>query len=245
MSLTTECRPSSLPSWSEQYRLDIASVDTTFADAGRKLVDLLPRRFERHTAFFRVQRGRKVAAMAGTSLFRRAWIEMAANAAEVTSAPEAMQRFFPDLGVQEGDEIAIGLLIARRSWRANPREFAENVYYEVTLVPTTHRPDLLGVEFNYAQQLWFLKSGTPVDRTEPADMFYGSRRVREIGRVYSLLGEGMVYDSYEEGTRASVTRYRHKPHPYLAAIHRSAAAWITALVDSKMGIKPPVFLAMA
>ncbi|MBI2597426.1 hypothetical protein HYW41_04675 [Candidatus Daviesbacteria bacterium] len=235
MSSNPDRRPE-LPSWSKQYLDDIASVDTTFADAGRKLVDLLPRRFERYPASFRVQRGRKVSAMEGSSLFRRAWIEMTANASEVVSAPEAMQRFFPDLGVQEGDEIAIGLLIAKRSWRAEPQKYAENVY-EVTLMPVTYRPDLLGVEFNCARQLWFLKSGTPVDRTEAA-LMHENERLRGIDKVYYLLRDGMVYGSQEIGTHGGATRFLHKEHPYLAAIHRGAADWITALVDSKMDNYP-------
>lgn len=224
-------RKPSLISWSSQYQADIVSVDTTFDYAEKKLVDLLPRRFEKYPAF-KVKRGKDVD-MESSLPFRRAQIEMTASASEVASAPEEMQKLFLDLGVQDGDEMAIELMIAKRNWRANPRRFADRVY-SVKLLPTVYRPDLLGVRFNYAKQLWFLKSGTSVGKPEIVNIWYETNRIREMGRVYGLLEQGLVYDSYEEGTHASITRYRQKPHPYLAAIHRGTADWITGLIDSRM-----------
>lgn len=216
--------------WSELYQADVASVDKTFAAAEEKLVGLLPRPFERHPDTFKVIRG--VVDMELSSPSRRALIEMTATSNEVSSAPDDMQRLFLDLGVRDEDEIAIQLDIAKRKWGTGPR-YPENTY-SVTLVPTAYRPDLLGVEFNYAKQWWFLKSGTPVDKTTSADVWYGSTRVREMAQVYYLLGVGMVYDSYEVGTHGAITRYRQKPHQYIAAIHSGAAEWITSLVDSRM-----------
>lgn len=232
MSISADRKPS-LISWSAQFRLDTESVDKNFSEAGKKLADLLNQPFEKYPAAFRIKRGKSVfMVLDAAAAFRRAEIEMVADQSDVASAPEGMQKLFLDLGIQESDEIAIGLMLAKRRPRANPQKFAESVY-KVTLVPTVYRPDLLGIEFNYAHQFGFLKSGTPIDRTEPADLWYGSERVRDMSDAYALLMEGTVYDAYSEGTHASITRYRHKPHAYIALIHKNTAEWISDLVQNR------------
>ncbi len=226
-------RKPSLLSWSAQFRADVTSVDNTFAEAGRKLVDLLPKKFENFPTVFTVRRNQNVMDKSAAGAFQSAEIELTANAEEVTSAPEEMKRLFLDLGIRPGDEIAIEAMMAKRNPRADTRRFAEQIY-AVTLMPTIFRPDLVGAEFDYAKRWHFLKPGTPVHNPEPVNIWTETERIREMGQVYWILEEGMVYDRYEEGTHASITRYKQKPHPYLATIHRATADWFVDLVNKRM-----------
>lgn len=227
-------RKPQLLSWSAQYQADLASVDSGFAQAQQKLVDLLPRQFEKFPAAFKVRRGKDVF-MEETAgkLFDRAEVELTSTADEVTTAPEDMQRLFLDLGIKPGDELVIEFMAAKRNWRPTNRRLAEQMY-SVTLMPTVYRPDLVGIKFNSAKQLWFLKPGTSVSHPESANTWYESKRIREMAGTYDLLEHGLTHNSHEVGTHASYTEYEQKPHPYLATIHRVSADWIVSLVDKRI-----------
>jgi hypothetical protein len=226
----------SLLSWSDQFQADAKFVDSAFIDTAEKLVNLLPRNFEKYPQAFNIRRGEAVP-MDPTArrYFTRAEVEMTATAAEVTSAPDDMQRLFLDLGIKPGDEIAIEVMMAKKklSLRNLVRQYPERKY-SITLVPTVLRPDLVGVELDYGQNLSFLKPGTPVHTPEPVNTWYETDRICKMGQIYGLLREGMVYDSYEEGTHASISKFRHKPHPYLATIYKASADWIVDLIDRRM-----------
>ncbi len=208
-------RSNSLIPWSKQFQLDVASVDESFRYTGKILSALSQRPFEEFPGF---QVEREIAA--GLTRVR---IEMVANPIEVASAPEDLQKLFLDLGIQDSDEIAVGLMITQDTAENRPR------MYVVTLVPPVYRPDLWGVEISSAKRLTVLKSGTTLDATKPADA--GNARAAELTGFYiNLLPHGMTYGT----SYASVAGDLQKPHLIMAAIYKGTAGWITSLVDRRM-----------
>lgn len=227
MSASADRRPSLL-SWTAQHQADIAAVDQSFAEAATIFGSLIGKPLK-DSPTLRVKQGNEVdipSAIYGKSL----QIIMFADGVDVSSAPEGMQRLFLDLGLQRGDAMYIKVTVARRKRFVN-RGYAEKPY-TVTLMPTRYRPDLLGFEFNDQDQLWLLKSGTPIEQPEPP--FPVTNRYHELTRSFDLMREGMVSGSHQEGTQGSIIVYDHKPHPYLAAIHRATADWVTTLVGNRM-----------
>lgn len=227
MSASADRKPSLL-SWTTQHQADIAAVDQSFAEAATIFGTLIGKPLKDSPAL-RVNRGYEVdmpSAIYGKGL----QIIMFADGVDVFSAPEGMQRLFLDLGLQRGDAMDIRVAVARRKRFVN-RDFTEKPYV-VTLMPTRYEPDLFGLEFSDQHQLWLLKSGTPVEQPEPP--FPVTNRYHELVRFFNLMREGMVSGSHEEGTQGSTIVYDHKPHPYLAAIHRATADWITTLVGNRM-----------
>jgi len=209
---------------SKRLDADRKTVETDLAYVEKTLVDLIPRRFEKYPAF-KTRRGKDAP---GEGPFDRLEVEMTASAAEVAGAPREVQGLLLDLGVKKGDEIAIQLSLGKKNRKAP--DLADRVY-QVVLIPTTHRPDLFGYDFDYWNRTSFLESGSPFEGNHPAE--FNGRSYRLI-HAYDILENGLVSESHEVGTHASYTEYDHMPHPYLAATHRGVADWIVSLIDARM-----------
>lgn len=205
-----------LLSWADQYRADIKSVQTNLDTAKGIFRDLLRRPLEKAREVKVVRDVKRLSLDGNVS---QTEIEFNATSAEISSAPDAAKRLFLDLGIKEGEEIAVFVEVTKKDH-----------WYSVVLSPTNHRVGLLGVEFNFANQLWFRRSGASTHGNEPA---LGEDSNPDVERVYDLLQNGLVHDSHEVGTHASYTEYDHWPHPYIAEMHKGVAEWILATVDAR------------
>lgn len=208
-------------SLSEQLERDKKSVETDLAYARETIVGLMEIHNWRNNPALKVRREK---IDKGDGSFDTTSIELMATAEEVTAAPDKVQALFIDLGIRKGDEIGIQLRLGRDS------RYAQKLY-DVMLIPTTYRPDLLGIEFTHANQLWFLKSGLPFEGNHHAEY---TVRSAQINHAYHLMLNGLVHDSHEVGTHASYTEYKHMQHPRLTAAKRAVADWIVGLIDVRM-----------